>query len=104
MRRPLGHRRNECDGGGAAAYYHHSLAFVVEVFRPLLRVHNLPAEPLDAGPLRSVPSLVVVVARAEVEETAGELDDWFSRAFSVSASTVQSASADDQEACLTRWP
>ena len=73
MRRSFGHRRNKRDGGGAAAYYDHPLAFVVEVFRPLLRVHNLPAKPLDASPLRGVPSLVVVVARAEVEETAGEM-------------------------------
>jgi hypothetical protein len=72
MRGALSHRRNQRDGGGAAADYDHPLAFVVERFRPLLRVHNLPAKPLDAGPLRRVASLVVVVAGAEVEEVAGE--------------------------------
>ena len=54
MRCTLGHRGDERDGGRAAADHHDALARVVEIFGPLLRVHYLPAESLDAGPLRRV--------------------------------------------------
>ncbi len=77
MRRALGHRGDERDGCCATADDHDALACVVEILGPLLRVHDRPAESLDAGPLRRVPALVVVVAGAEIEEVAGELDHRF---------------------------
>src|SRR5688500_256384 len=77
MRRPLGHRRNKSNGGSAAADYYYLLAFVVERFRPLLRVDNLPAKQLVAKARWAVTSLVVVVTSAEEEEAAGETQDEF---------------------------
>jgi hypothetical protein len=35
---------------------------------------DLPAEVFNAGPFRSVPIVIVVIACAEVEEVAGELN------------------------------
>ena len=77
MRSVFGHRGDERDGCRPAADDHDALACVVEIFGPLLRVHYRSAEPLDAGPLRRVTALVIVVAGAEIEEVAGELDHCF---------------------------
>ena len=77
VRRALGHRGDERDGRRATADDDDALACVVEILGPLLRVHDRSAEARDAGPLRRVAALVVVVAGAEIEEVAGELDHRF---------------------------
>ena len=85
----------------SAADHDDALAGVVEIFGPLLWMHYRPAEACDAGPLWCVTTLVIVVAGAEVEKVAGELDHRVSAP--VSASTVQRASFDDHDARRTRW-
>ena len=51
---PLGHRRHQGDRGGAAADHHHPLAGVVEVLRPVLRVHQPSRERSQPGEVRGV--------------------------------------------------
>ena len=77
MRRTLGQGGDERDRRRATADDHDSLARVVEILRPLLRVDDSSAEACNAGPLRRVPALVIVIAGAEIEEVAGELDHRF---------------------------
>src|SRR5215217_5737203 len=74
VRRALGHRGDERDRSSAAADNHDALACVIEIFRPLLRMYDRSAETCDAGPVRRVTTRVVVVAGAEIEEVASELD------------------------------
>ena len=69
----LGHRRDERDGGGAAADDDHPLAGVVEVFRPVLRMHDLAPEPLPALEVRRVPLVVAVVAAAAEDPVRAQL-------------------------------
>ncbi len=66
-----GHQRHR---GGAAADDDHPPPGPLQVGRPALRVHELAREPLRSGERRLVPSLVAVVAGAEEQEPAGELD------------------------------
>ena len=95
-----GHERH---GGRAAADDDDALSLVVDVRRPLLRVHDAAAEPLAPGELRRVALLVVVVAGAHEEEVARQLrrsGPTRRRA----TSTVQRASSLDQRARSTRCP
>ena len=59
---------NQRDRGGAAADHHDLLAGVVEVFGPVLGMHDGAAELLDAGEVGGVALVVVVVAAAEEHE------------------------------------
>src|SRR5215216_5996634 len=77
VRRTLGQCGDERNGSGAAADNYDAFARMVEVFRPLLRVHYRPAESRNAGPLRRISALVVVIARAEINEVTSELDQRF---------------------------
>ena len=70
---PLGHGWEQRDRGGSTADHHHVLAGVVEVLRPVLGVDHGATELLDAGELRGVALVVVVVAAAEVDEPAAVL-------------------------------
>ena len=110
-RRPLEHRdvggalgelRDERHGGRAAADDDDALALVVDVGRPLLRVHDAAAEALAPGELRRVALLVVVVAGAHEEEVARHAAIVSPDAPSSRASTVQRASSLDQRARSTR--
>ena len=64
----LRQRRDHADRGRAAADDHQPLAGVVEVLRPMLRVHHLALEVFDAGKRWRVGLVVVVVAGAEEQE------------------------------------
>ena len=55
-------RGDQGDGGGAAADDDDLLALVIEVLRPMLRMHDGAAEILAAGELGGVALVVVVVA------------------------------------------
>ena len=74
MRGALGQRGDERHGGSAAADHDDSLAGVVDVVAPELRMHQLAAEALDARPVGRVALVVPVVARAREQEPAGHLD------------------------------
>ena len=82
-RRPLQHH----DMGGAAgergddrhrrraaADHQHPLADVVDVVGPALRIDDAAAEAFEAGKVRPVAALVAVIAGADDEEAAGQLD------------------------------
>ena len=69
-----GERRDHRHGRRAAADDDDALAVVVDVVGPELRVHDLPAEALDARELRRVALVVAVVAGARVQEAAGQPD------------------------------
>ena len=73
MRGLVGHRRNQRHGRCAGADHHHLLARIVEVLRPELRVDGLALERRPPREGRGVALRVVVIARAHVEEVAGEL-------------------------------
>ncbi len=80
-RRALQHRhvggvagqcRHQRHGGGAAADDDDPAPGPLQIRRPVLRVHDLPGEPLRPGQHRLVPALVAVVAGAEEQEPAGQ--------------------------------
>jgi hypothetical protein len=58
--------------GRARADHDDALAGVIQVAGPLLRMHDAALEALDAGKLRRIALLVVVVAGAHVQEVAGQ--------------------------------
>ena len=68
----VGDRRDQGRGRGARADDHHRLALAVEVFRPGLRVDDLPLEVGHAGPLGRVANRMPVVALAHPEEVRRE--------------------------------
>jgi hypothetical protein len=107
VRCAFGHGGDERDRRRTATDDYDALAGEVEILRPLLRVHDRSAKAFDAGPLRCVAAVVIVVASAEIEEVAGELDDLFDWSilciFPVSTSTVHRVSSDDHVARRTRW-
>ena len=96
MRGGFGHGGDDGDGGGAAADDHDAFARVIERPRPVLRMDDAAAEVLHAGPAGRVAVDVVVVAGADEEKVAGELDRLSFRPRS--ASTVHCASAEDHDA------
>jgi hypothetical protein len=65
------HCRHQRHGGGAAADHDDPLVAVVEVLWPLLRVHHLAVELIQARELRVVAAFVAVVAAAQVQKAAG---------------------------------
>src|SRR6266481_6492222 len=65
-----GERHRRC----AAADHHDSLARVVKILGPLLRMHDATAITLHPRPSRHVTLGVIVVAAAHVQEIGGELD------------------------------
>ena len=69
----VGHGRDHRHGRRAAADDHHALARVVQVLGPLLRVHELAPEAVDARELRRVAAVVVVVAAAQEHEVRRHL-------------------------------
>ena len=72
MRRRLGDHRNDRHRGRAAADHHHALAAIVEVFGPVLRMHDLACEFFHAGKVGRVAVGIVVIAGAAEQEIAGE--------------------------------
>ena len=72
VRRRLRHRRHERHRRRTAADHHHALARVVDVLRPLLRVHDRPREALAAGEGRRVAFVVAVVAAAHHHEAGAD--------------------------------
>src|SRR5690606_14921510 len=74
VRRLVGHRRNQREGGGATADYHHFLAAVIEIFRPELRMDDLALEIVAAWKFRGVALVVTVIAAAHQQELAGKGD------------------------------
>ena len=66
----VGQRRDQRDRRGPAADYHDLLAGVVQVFWPVLRMYDHAAELFDAGEVRGVALVVVVVAAGEEHEPA----------------------------------
>ena len=77
VRRGLGHRGDERDGGRAAADHHDLLAGVVDVIGPLLWMHDLSGEALGALEVRRVALVVAVVAAAHQQEAAGQVHGLF---------------------------
>ena len=65
------HRRRDRHRGGARADHHHLLAGIVEIVGPELRVDHLAFEgaEIEAGVVGLV---VIVIARAQIEEIGGE--------------------------------
>ena len=70
----LGHGGHERDGGGAAADDDHTLARVVEIVGPLLRMDDRAGEALGAFERGRVTVVVAVVAAAREQEAGGQLD------------------------------
>ena len=68
------HRRDEGDGRGAAADHDDALAGVVVALRPVLGMDDVAAEALAPLEVRGEALVVAVVARARVEEAAGDAD------------------------------
>ncbi len=73
MRGLFRHRGKQRDRRCAAADDHDPLACVIEVLRPVLRMHDLATERLGAGELRREPRVVVVVARATKDPSRTDL-------------------------------
>ena len=72
VRGGIGHRRHQRDRRGARSDDHDALAFVVERFRPELRVDDLALELGLTLPRGPVALAVIVITAAHVEEAAGE--------------------------------
>jgi hypothetical protein len=70
----IGDRRDQRRRGRAGADDDDPLAGEVDVLRPLLRVHDLPAEVVHALPAGLEGLVVVVVALAHPEEVGGEAE------------------------------
>src|SRR6202012_95349 len=70
--RGLGHGRHDRHRGRPAADHRHLPSGVVQVFRPLLRVHHPAAEVLDPRQVGLVPVVVAVIAGAHEQEVAGK--------------------------------
>src|SRR6202012_1219120 len=70
--RGLGHGRHDRHRGRPAADHRHLPSGVVQVFRPLLRVHHPAAEVLDPRQVGLVPVVVAVIAGTHEQEIAGE--------------------------------
>ncbi len=94
MRGLVGHRREKRHGGRAASDHHDSLACVVEILRPVLRMHDLTAEPILSGEVGTEPFVVVVVAGTAEDPTRADL-----RPF-----TGIGPFDVDQPACVVRGP
>ncbi len=73
----LGHRRHQRDSGGATADHNDLLARVVEVRRPVLRVHDLPLEALAALEVRGEAFVVAVVAAGAENPGRADLHEFF---------------------------
>src|SRR5207248_10265227 len=69
VRRAVGHRGDEGNGGGATADHDDLLAGVVQVLGPVLRVDHLAGELFDAREIRQVTGVVVVVTATDIEES-----------------------------------
>src|SRR5579872_1675167 len=74
MRRRLGERRDQGDSRRTAANHDHPFSGIVQIFRPLLRMHDAPGEALNARPLWRIAMRVVIVAGTHEEEATGYLD------------------------------
>src|ERR1700733_3258525 len=70
LRRLLGQRRDQRHRRSAAADDHHLLALVVKILRPVLWMNNRAVELVEAGEVRGVALVVVVVPGPEEEEAA----------------------------------
>ena len=71
--RGTGDGRQDSGGRRAAADQHHPPAGQVEVVGPFLRMHDHAAEAGQAWPVRRVALVIAVVARAQVQKSAGAL-------------------------------
>src|SRR5271155_5242449 len=83
MRCGASQRGDQRDRRGAASDYHDAFASDVEVFGPMLGMHDAAAVAVHPGPTRHVASRVVVIAAAHVKKVAGELKPLPFRAGSV---------------------
>ena len=70
----VGHCRHQSHRRGPRADHHDAFACVVEVLRPVLRVHDGSFEPLPTPELRSEAFPVAVVAGAHEQEPTGQGD------------------------------
>ena len=102
MRGILGKRRNQRHRRSAASNHDDSLARIIESLGPLLRMQELPLKPFHARKLRAEAFFVAIVTAAHIKEAADQPDD--PTVSFVCASTVQRASAEDQEARIIRCP
>src|SRR5215831_280028 len=68
------HRGNDRHRGRAAPDHDDPLPIVIQIFRPFLRMREAAGESFHAGPTWHVALLVFVVACAEDEKAAGELE------------------------------
>ena len=71
MRGLLRHGRHQGDRGCPAANDHHLLARIVEILRPVLRVHNLATEITFVREVRFVALIIIVVAGTPDHEVGG---------------------------------
>lgn len=70
VRHLIGHRRDERHCRGAAADHDDALAAVVQILRPMLRMHDPPLETFRAFEARAV-ALIVSIVAASAEQPAG---------------------------------
>ncbi len=66
-----GHRRDQGDRGGTGTDDHYLLSGVIEILRPVLRVHDLTAEVALTGEGGAVSLVVVVVTTGADEDVRG---------------------------------
>src|SRR5215216_7842543 len=70
MCRAFGHRRYDCNGSGAASNYDYTLAVIIEIPWPFLRVDYRTFESINSLPLGQISAFVLIVTGTQVDEVA----------------------------------
>ena len=68
----LRHRWYQGDGRGTTANHHHTFAGIVQVLRPVLRMHNLPAKIGLAREVGLIAGIVVVIPCTAHQKAGGK--------------------------------
>ena len=68
----FGHGRHQGDGSSAGTDHHHFLAFVIQVFRPVLRMNHLALEVFLTGEIRFIAFVIVVITATGEQEVGGK--------------------------------